>query len=306
MNNKYIYCKNCGKTGHNYKKCQEPITSLGIIAIKIDFELLNKDFDCNLDESILLDLKDNININRYNSINFNNIEKCGKFKKYIKFLMISRKSSLGFIEFMRGHYYIQEKDTLINLFKQMYQNEIDLISANDFRFLWKYIWQSDILNELTDKDFKYSLGKYNIIKKNNNLDYCLKNVKPKYDSLEWGFPKGRRLNNEKNIDSAKREFIEETNLTEKYFKILNLENLIENLVGTDNINYKHIYYLALCDFKTKVLIDENNIQQYKEVGKIGWFNYEDSINLIRKYHNDKIKIINNIFIFTSLLINNNI
>ena len=36
---KKTYCVNCGKFGHNIKRCNEPITSIGIIAYKID---LNK------------------------------------------------------------------------------------------------------------------------------------------------------------------------------------------------------------------------------------------------------------------------
>ena len=28
---KKSYCSNCGRYGHNYSKCNEPITSLGII-----------------------------------------------------------------------------------------------------------------------------------------------------------------------------------------------------------------------------------------------------------------------------------
>src|SRR6202012_5347638 len=35
---KNIYCGNCGKYGHTYKKCSEPITSLGIVNIKVDVE----------------------------------------------------------------------------------------------------------------------------------------------------------------------------------------------------------------------------------------------------------------------------
>ena len=32
-NNDYkIYCGNCGKSGHTYRKCTEPVTSTGIIA----------------------------------------------------------------------------------------------------------------------------------------------------------------------------------------------------------------------------------------------------------------------------------
>ena len=55
------FCSNCGSTGHNHKKCKEPITSIGIICLKIDnenirnklitnFNLLEKvDFNIKLD-----------------------------------------------------------------------------------------------------------------------------------------------------------------------------------------------------------------------------------------------------------------
>ena len=39
---KKIYCSNCGRYGHKYVKCNEPITSLGIIALKIDDQLFEK------------------------------------------------------------------------------------------------------------------------------------------------------------------------------------------------------------------------------------------------------------------------
>ena len=46
---KKIFCCNCGKFGHKYSKCNEPITSLGIIAIKpnlnSDYELLIEYFN---------------------------------------------------------------------------------------------------------------------------------------------------------------------------------------------------------------------------------------------------------------------
>ena len=35
-NKKKLFCCNCGKYGHKYSKCNDPITSLGIIAIKIN------------------------------------------------------------------------------------------------------------------------------------------------------------------------------------------------------------------------------------------------------------------------------
>jgi len=307
-NNKYNYCNNCGRIGHTYKRCLESITSLGIIAFKIDFENLNKHLETNLNNNMFKELclnnDEDINIIKFNTKYINLIEKSFQLKKYIKFLLISRKSSLGFIELMRGHYDTKNKKSIIELYKQMYSEEISKLSTDTFNDLWKYIWQIDTIDN--DKEYINSKKKYDIIANNGFLDYCNNNVKPTYNLYEWGFPKGRRTNMEKNIDSANREFIEETNLNEKNFNILyNIFPITENLIGTNNINYKHIYYLAICNNDIKVEIDINNKQQYKEVGNIGWYSYDESINMIRNYHIDKIKIINNLYIFLCNIIINN-
>ena len=33
MKNNFIFCSNCGKSGHLFQQCKQPITSVGIIAI---------------------------------------------------------------------------------------------------------------------------------------------------------------------------------------------------------------------------------------------------------------------------------
>ena len=43
--NKNIVCNNCGKFGHTQKQCNEPITSLGIICLKINEVNKNKCMD---------------------------------------------------------------------------------------------------------------------------------------------------------------------------------------------------------------------------------------------------------------------
>ena len=35
---KTIYCTNCGKSGHNYKNCKNPIISYGIMLFKYELE----------------------------------------------------------------------------------------------------------------------------------------------------------------------------------------------------------------------------------------------------------------------------
>ena len=299
--NNNIYCNNCGNYGHSFKKCLEPISSNGIIAFKIDFEGLNSKYNSNLSEEIFTNLK-NININKYNSYSYNNINFYKDIKQYVKFLIISRKSSLGFIELMRGHYDTNDINSIINLYHQMYSEEINKLKKYNFNELWRYVW--NITN--IDKDNEYILchKKFKTITNKKFIDYCNLNIKSKYEYHEWGFPKGRRSGNENNIECAIREFNEETNLSIKNYKILNIEPLIENLIGTNNIKYQHIYYFCICNNNLKVQIDKTNKLQYKEVGNIEWYKYNDVNKLLRQYHLDKKIILNNLMIFISNLITN--
>ena len=50
----------------------------------------------------------------------------------IEYLMIRRKDTLGFIDFMRGKYSIYNKEYLINMFKQMTNIEKDKIQRLSF------------------------------------------------------------------------------------------------------------------------------------------------------------------------------
>jgi len=73
----------------------------------------------------------------------------------------------------------------------------------------------------------------------------LKNYKNNYTEQEWGFPKGRKKIKESDIDCAIREFCEETQL---YKDDIQIDSKIipfqEIFFGTNNILYKHVYYIA--------------------------------------------------------------
>ena len=93
------YCSNCGKYGHYFKKCNEPITSLGIICLKFDKNL-------NIDHYQLNEFitKKYLKIDDFNFENLSNISNINFLKDKIKFLLIRRKHSLNYIEFVRGKY----------------------------------------------------------------------------------------------------------------------------------------------------------------------------------------------------------
>lgn len=140
---------------------------------------------------------------------------------------------------------------------------------------------------------------------NNNipvyLEFYIKHIKPKWKSPEWGFPKGRRdKRSEENMVCACREFEEETGYKKSDYSVLNkIEPIEEKLTGTNGVNYKHIYYLAInnCDINS----DLTDYDTY-EIGEIKWFTYDEAMTRIRPYHIEKKEFLQEfIFLFSIIL-----
>ena len=164
---KLNYCSNCGKYGHIPKKCTEPITSLGVINISID----GLNFDYN---SFLKFVNEKyIEIDDYNFSRIDNIEKLDKYKNNIKFLLIERKHSLAYIEFIRGKYDVNKftskkskneitqndstfiiKNDLYKLFQNMCPKEIEDIKKLDFDLLWNNLWKKTSKKKIFQKEYE--------------------------------------------------------------------------------------------------------------------------------------------------------
>ena len=141
-----------------------------------------------------------------------------KFREVYKYLLICRRNTIGFVQFIRGKYILSDKKYIQTLFDVMTNEEIDIIKNNDFKFLWEFLWLDKFYSTSSEtrKDYDFAINKFKqIIDKNldHNILYYISNKKEFYDEPEWGFPKGRRNIrdfNEKNV--AIREFKEETNI----------------------------------------------------------------------------------------------
>ena len=294
---KINYCINCNKYGHVQKKCDLPTISNGIISIYINnFDVIDK----KKLEKYISENMEKIDIdNEINNIDLNYIN------ENIKILMIQRKHSLGYIEFIRGRYnekklnndneYCNNFYPSINyLIEQMNEEEINNINTKTFDELWTNLWNNNnnkYLNEYLSSKFKFNEIKINY--KPDNFK------KSKYIFNEWGFPKGRRNQYETDLICALREFEEETNINEKNIYMFdNCNHIRETMVGTNGITYIHNYFLALLN-DDKICVHKNN-----EIGDIRIMNIKECINLIRPYHLEKIKIIKIVYcLINNFLIN---
>lgn len=287
---KNLYCHNCNKKGHIYKYCNEPKISNGIIAFHI--RNFKKSLIPILEKFIIKNIKNN---NLEKTIQDNNFIINNK----IKFLMVQRKHSLGFLEFMRGKYNINNIFTVTHLIKQMTPEEIIKISNEEFDALWNNLWNNNE-NCSKSKQMLYKREYVNSKEKFYNLKVNHKQVfetKSSFTFNEWGFPKGRRELYEPDLICSMREFEEETSFSKNNYIILeNCDYIREDLKGTDGVNYAHNYFFAIMDddnFKDNE--DYHKNKENNEIGDIKFMNINECMQLIRPYHRNKIKIIKKVY-----------
>lgn len=250
-----IFCANCGGIGHIHKNCNHPITSYGIIC----FHIVNKT---------------------------------------VRYIMVQRKDSLSYVEFLRGKYKLNQKHYIMKLFENMTISERNLIQTETFESLWKKLWLVDksknFMKEFNDAKTKFELLKngYNLQLHHPdtilffNIDYILNNTTSVLTEPEWGFPKGRRNINEDDFTCALREFYEETNIPCKYISMLKHQPYEEVFSGSNNVRYRHIYYLAYYGCKETSYLGVNPLNkiQSREIKDIKSFDYHESLLKIRDHN----------------------
>jgi 8-oxo-dGTP pyrophosphatase MutT (NUDIX family) len=225
------------------------------------------------------------------------------FENKIQFLMIRRKDSFGYIDFIRGKYSINNLDHIQSIINEMSIYEKKKILTENFETLWKNMWgdtyNSQYKNEETLSSKKFETLKTGIVIDNNlhTLDIIVQLSNTEWNETEWEFPKGRRNFQERDIDCAIREFTEETGLSEKNIHVL--ENVLpfeEIFIGTNFKSYKHKYFLTYLDYNDIDNINNNLFNfQKTEVSKIEWKSYEECLESIRPYNLEKKKLITNIY-----------
>ena len=221
-------------------------------------------------------------------------------------LMIQRKDSLCFIEFIRGKYDVYNIDYIQILIDKFTIDEKTEIINKSFDELWSTLWMIDMNNIQKNNDYNKGYDKFKrlkdgfIYKKRDifiNLQYFVDNSKTSYLMTEWEFPKGRRNYRESDLDCAVREFQEETNYREDDYRlIMNISPFTEEFVGENRVRYKYLYYIGyLLNHDKVVCIDKDNKDQVTELKDIKWVTKSEALGMIRDYHHTRFKIINDIF-----------
>ena len=272
-------CTNCGQYGHSFRHCIAPVTSHGVIVFKVD-GTWNPAKILSEQESAITGL-----------------EGVG----HVKYLMIQRRDSLGFVELMRGKYQIDDFRYITTQLKGMTKKERSRFLTLSFNELWSQLWGVDSTSTQYRSEKETSRQKFEALRLNGVLDdsgsrktleELFEQMGPGWETPEYGFPKGRRDPNETERECALRELWEETGLRKEDIKVIeNCEPLQETFFGSNQIHYCHKYMLAYIKPDIMVSFDPTNEHMKREIGDLGWFTLEEALEKIRPENVEKKEVL---------------
>ena len=215
----------------------------------------------------------------------------------IEYLMIRRKDSFGYIDFIRGKYSLSNIHHIQKCIDEMSISEKNRLLTKPFDELWKGLWGENntplYKSEETSSSKKFETLKNGVIinDKRITIEELVEKSETSWEDQEWEFPKGRRNFKENDLECALREFEEETGMNRSDINLV--ENIIpyeEYFVGSNFKAYKHKFYLA---YTSNQDLDMNNYQR-TEVSRMQWMNMETCIQCIRPYNLEKKTILVNV------------
>lgn len=187
--------------------------------------------------------------------------------KCYEVLMIKKRNTYSFIEFVRGVYDPYKDHDLEYMFSSMTITEKSMIQTRDFTTLWNYC--NGVPSKNAERNvFLRSLKKYTtLIERDGDILYKLISNTTNA-TLLWEIPKGRPNKKETPIISATREFEEETGLSKDSYRILFDEGTIEYTFIDCGVKYKYIYYIAVLSSSITPTYDYTNQHMLWELSEL--------------------------------------
>ena len=213
-----------------------------------------------------------------------------------EYLMICRKKTLGYVDFLCGKYSLSSMVHVMNLIDEMTIDEKKNIIEKTFYELWEDLWctKPDGSTEELNAQDKFMMIKNGCIIGNQwvSLQSCIEESKTAWKEPEWGFPKGRKNHYETDLLCAYREYEEETGYDRKDLQLIkNIVPYEEIFIGSNYKSYKHKYYIAYIPHK-----HSENLANYEitEVSKMEWKTFDECISIMRPYNLEKKRLLTNI------------
>lgn len=286
-----LLCKNCSSPHHLYKQCRHPVLSMGLIVARPRPH--HEVADADAASSTASDKVD--------------------------LFMVRRRHTLGYFDFVRGNYEVPDTAMktahLVKMLRQITVTERDQLLYWTFDALWEDLWNQNrrslqkYYHEKVSSQSRFDQLRTTGWEGNGEpttwlqhiFDLCGQEGAKKGESWpwtepEWGFPKGRRNQNEDDETCALREFLEETQWFVskdelKQWIVQDEVPLEESFLGSNLRAYTHRYFVALVPYKESLEYSLDAVWDASEISLSAWMPLSESLTLVRSYNLEKKQVI---------------
>lgn len=179
--------------------------------------------------------------------------------KGCELLFIRKRASYAYITFVKGAYGRNNDIEIAKLFNSMTLEEKVCILSMDFSKIWYFSYLIHPhrlqLKELTKYEtYKSKFEKRFLVDNGERLKRLMRRTKN--IELIWEMPKGMMNKYESPVQTAVREFYEETSIRKNKYRILWDAKPYEHVFSDEGVTYRYVYYLAeMLDHKFVPSID---------------------------------------------------
>lgn len=204
-----------------------------------------------------------------------------------EYLLVQRKDTFAFVDFMRGRYDLNNAAYMRSLFCLMTEDEREAVRGLDFDALQRRLCglrrvrQSAESAAARQKHAALCAG-FTLRDERTGaltevgLAGLLAATRSVRAEPEWGVPKGRRNINESDLRCALREFQEETGIDKRHLQLQSRKPFDETFTGSDGVRYRHVYYLA------EMLSDVESRPCAEEVRACDWVTVEQAVERMKE------------------------
>lgn len=295
-------CLNCGQVGHVYRHCPSPLTSYGILLFRRRPAAPSNATTTAADTGAAPPPP----------------------PPTIEYLMICRRHSFGYVEFVRVNFDLRDEPYIRQLMSEMTKDERAKLRAKPFRQLWTDLWQNTHTHPRYANEYARAEKRFEILRQSSLYRRLDRTIGTEWHQPEWGFPKGKRNREETSLACALREMHEETGIApsardayrvfmadvsahrvvargrddadaadaDPHLHAAEAAGLaapaVEMFQGTDGRKYRHVYFIAEADAHhpavANVAVDPGDVLQTREVSELRWLTYEACLERIRSYN----------------------
>jgi 8-oxo-dGTP pyrophosphatase MutT (NUDIX family) len=191
------------------------------------------------------------------------------------------------MEFLRGKYELMNAEYVHRLIQNMTNDEQRRLVEMPFLALWSQLWGDT--RDVHSPEFYDAKEKFEALDR-TRLVY---EHRSEWSEPEWGFPKGRRMRGETDVDCAIREFYEETNIPRSAYTLCRNLCFEEVFMGTNNVKYKHVYFIGLLNKDIDVTQKLTAVQR-REISCVKWMSFQESVATIRPHYTRRKEILQEI------------